>query len=148
MAKQWYFVKDGKPQGPISALELKQKADSGELRPEDLVCPEDHEDWVKAAAVKGLFATKVVTPPPLPPSPMAPPPLPTSSLPPPLPTVSADSQSDSSNTGNGPQHSIRPFAEWYRAGWLGRKPLAIQAIGVVALRVHMDSMLVLLDGDI
>jgi hypothetical protein len=66
MAKQWYFVKDGKSQGPISALELKQKADSGELRPEDLVCPEDHEDWIKAAVVKGLFVTKIVTPPPLP----------------------------------------------------------------------------------
>ena len=128
MAKQWYFVKDGKPQGPISALELKQKADSGELRSEDLVCPEDHEDWVKAAAVKGLFAAKVVTPPPLPHSPTTPQPLPTSSVPPPFPTVTATSQADSSHPSNFTQSKVRPFGEWYRAGWLGRKPLAVQFI--------------------
>ncbi len=132
MAKQWYFVKDGKPQGPFSALELKQKADSGELRPDDPIRPEDRQNWVKAAAVKGLFAAKTIAPPPPPSSPTAPPPLPASSLPPPLPTGSADSQSESLNTGNGPQHSIRLFAEWYRMGWVSQKSGRVQFIVWVA----------------
>jgi hypothetical protein len=66
MAKQWYFVKDGQQHGPISSIELKRKADSGEIGPDAAVRPEDRQNWVKAAAVKGLFIAKAMPASPLP----------------------------------------------------------------------------------
>ena len=122
MAKHWYYVKDGQQYGPISAFELKQKADSGELGPDDLVRSEDRQKWSRAAATNGLFTTKNVPTPPS--SPSAPPPLPTLSKPPPLPPGSADSSSPN----NVAQFAVRPFGEWYRTSWLGRKLLVAQVI--------------------
>ena len=129
MALQWYFMKNGQQFGPLSVVELKRKADSGELGPDDPVRPEDHQRWVKAAAVKGLLAA--LTSPLPPPSPSTPPPLPTSSVP--LPTGSEDLQSEFSNSGNDPHDSVRPFGEWYQASWLSQKSRRGQVIVWAAL---------------
>jgi hypothetical protein len=59
MAKQWFIVKDGKQYGPMAPDELKRKAASGELQPDDWVRPDDRQDWYKASAVKGLFTSTV-----------------------------------------------------------------------------------------
>jgi hypothetical protein len=59
MTKQWFVFKDGGQYGPITADELKRKAASRELLPEDLVRPEDQQNWYKASAVKGLFTSDV-----------------------------------------------------------------------------------------
>lgn len=118
MAKQWYFLKGQQQYGPISALELKQKADSGDLGPDDPVRPEDRQNWVQASTVKGLFAA----PSPPPPSvPSMPPPPPTAPLPPPLPTALPVSPPNAVTTGDGPKQQVRPFGEWYRATWLSQK---------------------------
>ena len=93
----FFVLKDGKEYGPLTPQELKRGADSGELLPKDHIRPEDRQNWVVAANVKGLFAAKpdgaTETPPPLPISnpPAVPPPVP--ATPPPVPSP-ATSQLD------------------------------------------------------
>ena len=114
MSKHWYFLKNEQQYGPISAAELKQKAASGELGPNDSVRPEDRQNWVKAATVKGLFTAPLLPP--------------TSSVPFPPPTGSADSQSESTHPNNNAQRSVQPFIEWYQARWLSRKSGRFQVV--------------------
>lgn len=52
---EWYYAKNNKRCGPVSAPEMKRLAQTGELRPEDLVWREGVEDWMPARKVKGLF---------------------------------------------------------------------------------------------
>jgi len=60
---EWYYAHDGQQAGPVSAVELKQLADAGRLRPDDLVWQEGMKDWTPARKVKGLFEAKLaVTP--------------------------------------------------------------------------------------
>jgi hypothetical protein len=51
----WYYAKAGKQFGPISAAQLRQMAQAGELVPDDLVFQEGGTQWVSASTVKGLF---------------------------------------------------------------------------------------------
>ena len=52
---EWYFAHGDKQSGPITALELKQKAIAGELKPDDLVWREGMAEWTAARNVRGLF---------------------------------------------------------------------------------------------
>ncbi len=52
---EWYYARGGKQVGPISAVELKQKALSGEIRPDDLIWKEGLAEWTAARNVRGLF---------------------------------------------------------------------------------------------
>jgi hypothetical protein len=65
---RWYMQRNGKPTGPLSAAELKQLVDSGQLQPKDLVRSESQRKWQAAGRVRGLFPGEiaVTTPPPLP----------------------------------------------------------------------------------
>jgi hypothetical protein len=53
---RWFYDHDGQVSGPVSVSELRHLAASGGLLPTDHVRKEDMERWVKARAVKGLFA--------------------------------------------------------------------------------------------
>ncbi len=64
---QWYYSKNNKQQGPVSAEQLKQLAASGQLQPSDLVWKEGMGQWVEASRIKGLFVAPAA--PPLPTSP-------------------------------------------------------------------------------
>jgi hypothetical protein len=55
MGEQWHYSRGGKTVGPVSALELKRLASSGQLAPTDLVWKEGMPDWVAADQLKGLF---------------------------------------------------------------------------------------------
>lgn len=55
MANQWYYTKDEERQGPVSAEDLKQLVQDGELLPNDLIWKEGMEDWRPASQLKGLF---------------------------------------------------------------------------------------------
>ena len=55
MAADWYCESDGKQQGPLTALQLKQLADAGKLQPADPVWREGMTQRVPARSVKGLF---------------------------------------------------------------------------------------------
>lgn len=98
---QWHYSKDGQQQGPVSPEQLKQLAATGELQPTDLVWKEGMSQWVAASSIKSLFAA-----PSLPTPPMSPPTVP----------------------GQDARSSVRPFGEWYRTIWLGRKPILLQAL--------------------
>lgn len=129
MAKQWYFAKNEQQYGPISAVELKQKFDSGELGPDDEVRPEDRQNWVKASTVKGLFAATGILPPSPPATPsQAPPALPATSVPPPPPVASSESPPHATTATDLPQQPIQPFSEWYPTTWLSHKSGRIQIL--------------------
>lgn len=52
---EWFYTRGSRRFGPVSATELKQLADLGELAAEELVWREGMEQWVPARRVKGLF---------------------------------------------------------------------------------------------
>jgi hypothetical protein len=59
MATDWFYTQHGRAAPvPVSAAQLKQLADAGQLQPTDLVWQEGMAGWVAAAAIKGLFPYK------------------------------------------------------------------------------------------
>src|SRR5476651_78654 len=52
---QWYYARDEKQFGPVSATELKQLADSGQIAPDDLLWREGMDAWTTAVNLRGLF---------------------------------------------------------------------------------------------
>ena len=84
MSKEWYILKDGKQEGPMSWEQLMERARSGRLEPKDLVWTSEFKDWLKAEKVQGLM----LAPPPPPPSGSPPPPPPVRSPAPPPPPAS------------------------------------------------------------
>lgn len=67
MGKSFFIFKDGQEYGPVSSVELKRRANSGELLPDDQVRPEERQNWVKANKVRGLFVAVPVGPQEMPP---------------------------------------------------------------------------------
>jgi hypothetical protein len=55
---EWYYTKNNQQMGPVSWDELKQLADSGVLKPSDMVWKEGLVNWVKAEKREGLFAPR------------------------------------------------------------------------------------------
>jgi hypothetical protein len=55
MSENWYYTRGDANVGPVSTLELKQLASSGQLAPTDLVWKEGMSAWVQAEQLKGLF---------------------------------------------------------------------------------------------
>jgi len=53
---QWYYARNDEPFGPVSATELKQLADSGQIAPDDLLWREGMEAWTTAVNLRGLFS--------------------------------------------------------------------------------------------
>ena len=53
---EWHYTINGQPAPePVNAARLKQLADSGQLKPTDLVWQEGMLEWMPAGSVKGLF---------------------------------------------------------------------------------------------
>lgn len=52
----WYYEHEGKSGGPVTVSQLRQLAATGDLLATDKVRKDDMTKWVKARAVKGLFA--------------------------------------------------------------------------------------------
>lgn len=63
MSAQWYYMLGDKKLGPVTAGQLKQLAQTGQLQPTDKVWKEGMKSWVPAEKVKGLIQT---TPLPIP----------------------------------------------------------------------------------
>jgi len=52
----WYFSRDGQQSGPLTYVELKEKADEGLLKPRtDLVWKEGLAEWKPVGEIEGLF---------------------------------------------------------------------------------------------
>ena len=56
MAGQWYYTTNKQQMGPVTWDELRQLANSGLIKPGDLVWTEGMTEWVKASRQSGLFA--------------------------------------------------------------------------------------------
>ena len=54
--QQWYYVKNGQRQGPVSTDQIKQLLASGQLQPSDLAWKEGMSQWVAAQAVGEFVA--------------------------------------------------------------------------------------------
>ncbi|MBI3407502.1 MAG: DUF4339 domain-containing protein [Planctomycetes bacterium] len=65
MAAQWYYTSSRQQMGPVTWAELSHLADSGFLRPTDLVWGEGMSDWSRAD-LQGLFHEKSAKPTPVP----------------------------------------------------------------------------------
>ncbi len=79
---EWYYARNNKQHGPVSAAELKQLAMRGELKPDDLVWCEKLDDWTPARKVGGLFEEGAAPPPPPTPGKAPPKPAPPGKAPP------------------------------------------------------------------
>lgn len=55
MASGWYYSRDGASFGPFSSAELVALAQSGRLRPTDMVWKDTLARWTPASQIKGLF---------------------------------------------------------------------------------------------
>ncbi|WP_052639963.1 GYF domain-containing protein [Zavarzinella formosa] len=55
MKPEWYYTSAGQQLGPFTAADMKKFAESGKLKPDDLVWKEGMANWVAAKAVKGIF---------------------------------------------------------------------------------------------
>jgi hypothetical protein len=69
MSDQWHYTRGGQQIGPVSSVELKRLASSGQLTPTDMVWKEGMAEWQAAQKVRGLFATPPSSTPPPPPAP-------------------------------------------------------------------------------
>jgi hypothetical protein len=53
---EWHYTVDGQPTAvPVNAAQLKQLAESGQLKPTDLVWQDGMLEWAPAGSIKGLF---------------------------------------------------------------------------------------------
>ena len=52
---EWYYARNDKQFGPVSANELKQLADAGDLAPDDLLWRDGMDAWTTAVNLRGLF---------------------------------------------------------------------------------------------
>lgn len=56
---EWYYVREGKQQGPVSFESLRDLAQQGSLRPQQLVWNTGMKDWTPAAEVEGIFSRPI-----------------------------------------------------------------------------------------
>jgi GYF domain 2 len=58
MAADWFYTTDRQQMGPVSWSELCHLAESGTLKPNDMVWTDGMPEWVKAISQPGLFAAR------------------------------------------------------------------------------------------
>jgi hypothetical protein len=56
MATEWYYTTNKQQMGPVSWMDLRELAENGILKPQDMVWSEGMDEWVKAIQQRGLFA--------------------------------------------------------------------------------------------
>ena len=67
MADQWYYSQNDQRHGPVSTEQLKQLANSGQLKSCDLIWKQGMKNWVEAGKATGLIPPELAdAPPPLP----------------------------------------------------------------------------------
>ena len=59
---QWFYSSNGGQAGPVSDLELKALASSGQLKTTDLIWRDGLADWMPASKVPGLFDAAATAP--------------------------------------------------------------------------------------
>lgn len=62
--REWHYVVDGQPQGPVQEADLINMLSSGQLPPETMVWTQEMQDWTQADQIEGLIPQ--ASPPPIP----------------------------------------------------------------------------------
>jgi hypothetical protein len=57
---EWYYAQNDEQLGPVTATALKEMAQQGRLRPEDLIWREGMQRWAPANKVRGLFSASEI----------------------------------------------------------------------------------------
>ena len=52
---EWHYSRGSEQHGPVSSIQLKQMAASGELLPTDLIWKDGMPGWIAAGKIRGLF---------------------------------------------------------------------------------------------
>ena len=59
MGSEWHYTQNRQPAAvPVTTAQLKQLAEQGLLKPDDLVWQEGMSEWKPAGVIKGLFPAK------------------------------------------------------------------------------------------
>jgi uncharacterized RDD family membrane protein YckC len=66
---EWFYAKGEQQIGPVPLQQLRELANAGELRREDLVWTEGRTQWIPAGTIPAIFETAVAQPPPIAPIP-------------------------------------------------------------------------------
>lgn len=56
MMQEWYYTRNGQQQGPVNLETLRNMAQDGSLRPDDMVWNSSMTDWVPSGEVDGIFS--------------------------------------------------------------------------------------------
>ncbi len=59
---EWFFARNKKRVGPVSASQMKKLFTSGELKPTDMVLQSGAQKWIAAGDVKEFFPRSIVQP--------------------------------------------------------------------------------------
>jgi len=54
--QEWYYTRNGQQQGPVNLETLRNMAQDGSLRPDDMVWNSSMTDWVPSGEVDGIFS--------------------------------------------------------------------------------------------
>jgi uncharacterized RDD family membrane protein YckC len=65
----WFYAKGEQQIGPVPLQRLRELADTGELRREDLVWTEGRTQWIPASTIPAIFEMRVTQPAPIAPMP-------------------------------------------------------------------------------
>ena len=57
--EEWYYTKEGQQQGPVNLGTLRDMAEDGRLRPQDMVWNSSMSDWTPASEVGGIFSRNI-----------------------------------------------------------------------------------------
>lgn len=141
MPGEWFVAKvGGVPVGPLSPVQVKQMADSGQLQGSDLVWKEGLPQWVPASQVKGLLSGSGTALPPAasPPAPSAGPPAATASGVAPAEKVISWPSKENVLAESEPDPWYYGFLETYARVflWLGISACVLSFLGFVAPVIH------------
>ena len=125
MAKEFYYQVMGTVVGPVTGVQLREKAAEGTVTPDALVCVGGNDNWVAASHLKGLFDKSGHPIPPLANQPKATPTpnTPASPPPPPLPAKQTEPEELPGEETAAEQSTAR------RAKW----PFVVAGLGSVLL---------------
>lgn len=57
--EEWYYTMEGQQQGPVNLGTLRDMAEDGRLRPQDMVWNSSMSDWTPASEVDGIFSRAI-----------------------------------------------------------------------------------------
>ena len=60
--QEWYYTRNGEQQGPVNLGTLRDMAQDGSLKPDDMVWNSSMSDWVPSSEIQGIHTGTTTTP--------------------------------------------------------------------------------------